>query len=54
MDYARHLAENPPIGSSVVEAVCKTPVKPRLCDVVMRWKHQGAKTLPNWRTLFLE
>jgi len=51
MDYARHLAENLPIGSGVVEAACKTLVKQRLCGAGMRWKHQGAKIVLCLRAL---
>ena len=51
MDYTRHLAENLPIGSGVVEAACKTLVKQRLCGAGMRWKHQGAKIVLSLRAL---
>jgi hypothetical protein len=51
MDYTRHLAENLPIGSGVVEAACKTLVKQRLCGAGMRWKHQGAKVVLSLRAL---
>jgi len=51
MDYARHVAENLPIGSGVVEAACKTLVKQRLCGAGMRWKHQGAKIVLSLRAL---
>jgi hypothetical protein len=51
MDYTRHLAENLPIGSGIVEAACKTLVKQRLCGAGMRWKHQGAKIVLSLRAL---
>ncbi len=51
MDYPRHLADNLPIGSGVVEAACKTLVKQRLCGAVMRWKHKGARIILSLRAL---
>jgi len=51
MDDARHVVENLPIGSGVVEAACKTLVKQRLCGAGMRWKHQGAKIVLSLRAL---
>lgn len=51
MDYARHVAENLPIGSGVIEAACKTLVKQRLCCAGMRWKETGAKVILSLRAL---
>lgn len=51
MDYARHTAENLPIGSGVTEAACKTLVKQRLCGSGMRWKKRGARIVLSLRAL---
>ena len=51
MNYAQHVNETLPIGSSVTEAACKTLVKQRLCGSGMRWKNKGAKVVLCLRAL---
>lgn len=51
MKYAQYFDYNLPLGSEVIEAVCKTIVKQRLCCSSMKWKEAGAAVLLNLRTL---
>jgi hypothetical protein len=53
MSYARYQAKYLPIGSGVTEAVCKTLVKQRLCNLGMRWVERGAKIVLGLRALML-
>jgi hypothetical protein len=53
MDYARHLAENLPIGSGVTEAACKVLIKQRMALSGSRWKEEGARCVLALRALKL-
>ena len=45
MDYSTCLSKKIPIGSGVIEAVCKVIIKQRMCNSGMRWTDQGAKNI---------
>ena len=53
MFYSRHLKNNLPIGSGVIEAACKILVKQRMCISGSRWKDDGASCVLALRTLKL-
>lgn len=51
MKYARHAADQLPIGSGVTEAACKVIVKQRLGGSGMKWAKPGASIVLALRTL---
>ena len=51
MAYARHKANNLPIGSGVTEAACKVIVKQRLGGSGMKWAKTGASVVLALRSL---
>jgi hypothetical protein len=53
MNYASAMKDKIPIGSGVTEAVCKTVVKQKLCQFLMRWLDFGASIVLGLRTLVL-
>jgi len=53
MFYSRHLKNNLPIGSGVIEAACKILVKQRMCISGSRWKDDGASCVLALQTLKL-
>ena len=51
MRYAQTQARHLPVGSGVVEAVCKTLVTQRLKRSGMRWRHAGGQAILTLRAL---
>ena len=51
MRYAQMTARDPPIGSGIVEAACKTLVTQRMKRSGMRWRHEGGQAILTFRSL---
>ena len=51
MQYHKHVKENLPIGSGIIEAACKSIIKERLCGSGMQWKNRGARVVLSLRPL---
>ena len=53
MKYAEYLSAGYPIGSGVVEGACRHVVKDRMERSGMRWEAEGAQTVLNLRTIYI-
>ena len=53
MHYDEYLANGYPIGSGVVEGVCRHLVKDRMELTGMRWRTVGAQAMLDLRSVFL-
>lgn len=51
MKYHKHVKDNYPIGSGIIEAACKTITKQRLSNSGMRWKIETVDNVLACRTL---
>jgi len=49
MDYYRFIENGWPIGSGVIEAVCKSVVKQRMCKSGQRWSRKGGQSILSLR-----
>ena len=53
MRYDEYLANGYPIGSGVVEGICRYLVKDRMELTGMRWRTEGAQAMLDLRAVFL-
>ena len=53
MKYDEYLRAGYPIGSGVVEGACRHVVKDRMERTGMRWEAEGAQTVLNLRTIYI-